>query len=1299
MVRQRHGDYPDAIRQELRDLVFGDEGLNLNIARYNIGGGNAPSVEDYLRPGGAVEGWWKAPAGPQLTPQDKDWWDPADPALWNEDADATQRWWIDAIKADITHWEAFNNSPPWFQTVSGYVSGGFDPSAEQIRADTVDDFAAYLVGAMERLEAAHGITFDTVDPLNEPNTPYWGTQLGADGQPTGGRQEGAHAGPAMQARVITALEEALAASDLDTPISAMDETNPGTFVRNWYAYDQPTQDLVEQLNVHTYGTGQRTSARDLAKGEGKPLWMSEVEGSWGAGQSFTDMAPGLGMAERITDDLRELEPDAWVFWQPVEDLKNMEPGGESAAGANWGSIQLDFDCGDGDVLVRDPAAPPAEGTCRIKTNTKFDTVRNYTHYIEPGDRLVATDSTDSTAALTDEGVTVVHVNDSDAARDVTLDLAKFASVADGATVTPVVTSTAGALRTGTPTVVRDGEATLRLPARSVTTLLVSDVSGVAEDAALVQEDHVYRLRGVQSGKSLAPAATGSGVVIRTDSASAPDQVWRLRPLADSVSNRQRYTLSTGDGALLLAAGADDPTLVAADTGSTPAESAQWMLSTTGDGTYTVVNAGTGQLLDVPGGATADGTRVAFYTPTSGDNQRWRILDETVQGVRPTAVVTPVGVAPSLPASVTGVYAGGDRDGLPVVWDLPADSAWQQPGTVVVPGIVTTSDGQSLTTTAEVTVDTLVSTRPARAATYVGQAPTLPTTVTAVGESGATVERPVTWETASADAFDQTGVVELEGVADAGAGRTLPATVAVRVTEPVPGVVPTPQGTTVAATFTEPGYGTAGLLDGDLGDKAWSNWRSSAKNTSDTLTMTFPDVRTLTGLRGVFFKDGASDSYPASVRVEVPTGDGGWRQVGETTSMAAGLASPVVTVTFPGVEVDRARLVMTARDNTHLTMSELQVLGQVAAQGSDAGLAELRVAGTPLPGFDPARESYTVTSTQVQQVAARAADPFATVEVQQAGDGRTARVVVTSEDGSATRTYAVTFQAPGTDPDPQPAGQTIIFAKPSDMEVGDPDQQLFATATSGLGVSFRTDGPCTVTVDRLRATGVGACTVTASQAGDATYAPAPEVERTVVVTETVEAPVEPEPEPEPVLVDGFEEPGRLDDAWVGSTSRADYRVTPRGLRVGRGGPILHTGSRQGADQEAAVTLERVAPGARSLGLLLEAQGQDGFRRGLAVTWNPQTQRVRLAVKRSVASAWTRSVGPRVDLAEGDVLGARTVGDRVEVLRDGEVVATFVLEGRAATAFVGRGGHVGIWAQRATGSVLDDLVVGPATGSQE
>ena len=54
------GGYPEELREQLYQAVFGEDGLDLNIARYNIGGGNASDVQDYLRPGGAVDGWWAA---------------------------------------------------------------------------------------------------------------------------------------------------------------------------------------------------------------------------------------------------------------------------------------------------------------------------------------------------------------------------------------------------------------------------------------------------------------------------------------------------------------------------------------------------------------------------------------------------------------------------------------------------------------------------------------------------------------------------------------------------------------------------------------------------------------------------------------------------------------------------------------------------------------------------------------------------------------------------------------------------------------------------------------------------------------------------------------------------------------------------------------------------------------------------------------------------------------------------------------------------------------------------------------
>ncbi|MBD0418479.1 RICIN domain-containing protein [Streptomyces sp. TRM S81-3] len=609
------GDYPPEIREKLARLLFDDDGLALNIARYNIGGGNAPDVKDYLRAGGAVEGWWKAPAG--TTREDTDWWSADDPADWNEDADATQRWWVERIKDDIDHWETFSNSPPWFMTVSGYVSGGFDATADQLRTDSVDDFAAYLAGATRRLEKAEGIEVDTIDPFNEPNTPYWSTRLGADGEPVGGRQEGAHMGPELQRKVLQALAPALKEAKVGADISAMDETNPGTFARNWNAYTQADRDLVGQMNVHTYGTGQRTTVRDLAKAADKPLWMSEVGGDWGDGQDFEDMRPGLGLARQIVDDLRELEPRAWVFWQPVEDYDNMKPGGESAKGGNWGSIQIPFSCTAGDTLE----------SCPIRTNTKFDTARNFTHFIKPGDRLIRTDDTSSAAAVSRDGkgASLVHVNSTAEARTVTIDLSRFRDVSGRATVTPVVTSAGGGLQEQAPVRVSDRRATFTVPAQSVTSFVIKGVSGVAQDASPLRKGHTYTLTGVQSGKAVTVADDGTSLVLGTGAGTSA-QRWRLSAVHPDTGVRQRYVFTDPEDGRRLAV-RDDVPVAEPDTGKRDAAT-EWIMSTTGDGTWTLVNAATGRLLEVGGQATHEGAAVTTWPPNSGANQRWTVTDVT-----------------------------------------------------------------------------------------------------------------------------------------------------------------------------------------------------------------------------------------------------------------------------------------------------------------------------------------------------------------------------------------------------------------------------------------------------------------------------------------------------------------------------------------------------------------------------------------------------------------------------------------------------------------------------------------------
>jgi hypothetical protein len=77
-------------------------------------------------------------------------------------------------------------------------------------------------------------------------------------------------------------------------------------------------------------------------------------------------------------------------------------------------------------------------------------------------------------------------------------------------------------------------------------------------------------------------------------------------------------------------------------------------------------------------------------------------------------------------------------------------------------------------------------------------------------------------------------------------------------------------------------------------------------------------------------------------------------------------------------------------------------------------------------------------------------------------------------------------------------QTISFAPLPNTTYGAAPFMLSAAATSGLAVSFVASGTCTIAVNSVATTGAGSCTITASQAGDANYNPAPNVVQTLAI---------------------------------------------------------------------------------------------------------------------------------------------------------------------------------------------------------
>ena len=358
------GRFAEPQRTQLADLLYGRDGLALNIARYNIGGGNAPGTPPYLRPGGDIPGFWRNPDG----------WNPDAEDAWDWSADAGQRWWLDAIKARVTPrdliLEAFSNSPPYFMTRSGLVSGNVNGLEDNLKPGFETQFARYLARVTAELERRHGIRFRTLSPVNEPNTPYWFST---------NKQEGAHWSPEAQSRMFVALARVLAESGMKTEISGPDETNPQTFFVDWAGLSADAKAVIGQINVHSYEWIAKSGVRDIAETSGKRLWMSEVDLSpSNVREDANDMRPAIALAQQIVTDISSMNPRAWVLWQAVEN-RSSDPKNSS----NWGLIKADFS------RLERP---------EYQVTKKFWAFAQFTRFIRPGYRFLKSDHPDTLVA-------------------------------------------------------------------------------------------------------------------------------------------------------------------------------------------------------------------------------------------------------------------------------------------------------------------------------------------------------------------------------------------------------------------------------------------------------------------------------------------------------------------------------------------------------------------------------------------------------------------------------------------------------------------------------------------------------------------------------------------------------------------------------------------------------------------------------------------------------------------------------------------------------------------------------------
>lgn len=391
------------------DLIYttktidGYPGLGLNIVRYNVGGGGigqpqenkGPKLNWYMD----IHGYWVSPKS-------------ADPtsSSWNWSADENQRTMMQkARQRGANVFELFSDSPMWWMNFNRSTTGS-DNGGDCLDPANYDRFATYLA-TVARYAADHwAIKFRSVEPFNEPSSDWWKYP---------GRQEGCHFDIATQRIIVAKLRDALDAQGLDDMhIAASDENDVDLGLWTWQALDTATKARIDKVNVHGYYHGtnpyrgpNRAALHDAVAG--KPLWQSEFGGPDGS---------GLEMARNIILDIRELKPNAWVYWQPVEPY------------SGWGMINAKY------VDTKDQIDPAAK-TELIRVNRKFFVYGQFTRCIRPGMHLVDIGDENSVAAYDSATRRLVIVTVTGNTRSsIQYDLSKFQAL--GSTVERIATTTA-----------------------------------------------------------------------------------------------------------------------------------------------------------------------------------------------------------------------------------------------------------------------------------------------------------------------------------------------------------------------------------------------------------------------------------------------------------------------------------------------------------------------------------------------------------------------------------------------------------------------------------------------------------------------------------------------------------------------------------------------------------------------------------------------------------------------------------------------------------------------------------------
>lgn len=321
--------------EKIADLLYSENGLSLNIYRYNIGGGTQDGNCRIENPWRKTESFMEYDVETEKTS-----WD------FSKDSNAVNMMKLCLEKGNIDTLILFANSPHWSQCASSQASGSFLYNTCNIPKMNYRKFADYVLNVTEHF-LNEGCPVKYISPINEPQWKWGGPSVW---------QEGCHYETEELVEIYHIFAEEIIKRDLPVKLYVCESGEMLGMTAEYFAEiskDKTIMSVVDIFAYHSYHSDNSPDTRKLFRKEivnnYPDIRFDMSEWCELPNKSHTkDFKGALITARIIGQDLTLAGAQSWTSWVAVNNFAVKEDGFDYSDGL----ITADYDFDDWYIAKR-----------------------------------------------------------------------------------------------------------------------------------------------------------------------------------------------------------------------------------------------------------------------------------------------------------------------------------------------------------------------------------------------------------------------------------------------------------------------------------------------------------------------------------------------------------------------------------------------------------------------------------------------------------------------------------------------------------------------------------------------------------------------------------------------------------------------------------------------------------------------------------------------------------------------------------------------------------------------------------